>query len=403
MFMLSQFGNIFRANRRSPRSSSGLSRKTSFRKREKQLRECRTTMARKAISNDRYRLVGSYERLRKTLLDMPDDGRLDKPLSYWVLPTDRRLPIAFLDEPLRDLLNQPLEELMGTAGVGQKKILGFFDLLKRAAKATSPDAPFGLATPNEKKRGKKKTAAAGFDPTIVSEALWTQWCDTVRRFDLGWEKLGHLAPSLQSLPTVIWHTPLEEYVDRSLAQIRRLKTHGEKRVHAILEVFCTVHEALATATLDENIDVVIVPRFVPPLSRWIIGAIAEPDLPAADELHLHIVEPMVNQIKIDLGKQVAGLAASRLSLDPRAPTVKQQADRMNVTRARVYQLLEDCAKVMDVRWPEGRWLINPLASKFGSSPPDTIGLLHGIVDLFFPPDRPMMAGETTLDYDRIGM
>ena len=27
---------------------------------------------------------------------------------------------------------------------------------------------------------------------------------------------------------------------------------------------------------------------------------------------------------------------------------------MGVTRARVYQLLEDCARVMDVRWPDGK-------------------------------------------------
>ena len=71
-------------------------------------------MARKAISNDRYRLVGTYERLRKNLVDRPDDGRLDKALSYWVLPTDRRLPIAFLDRPLRDLLSQPFDELIAT-------------------------------------------------------------------------------------------------------------------------------------------------------------------------------------------------------------------------------------------------------------------------------------------------
>ena len=45
---------------------------------------------------------------------------------------------------------------------------------------------------------------------------------------------------------------------------------------------------------------------------------------------------------------------------------------------------------MEVRWPEGRWLLTPLAAKFGSSPPDTIGLLHGMVDLFFPAERPKM-------------
>lgn len=344
-------------------------------------------MARKAISNDRYRLVGTYERLRKSLLEHPDSARLDKSLSYWVLPTDRRLPIAFLDRTLRDLLALPLDELMGTPGVGHKKILGFFDLLKRASKAATTDAPFGLAT-EAAKRPQKTAEPSGFDATIVSESLWDSWCETVRRYGMGPEKLGRLAPSLQSLPTVIWHSRLDEYVERSLADIRGLKTHGEKRVNAILEVFCTVHEALATATLQENIDIVVMPRFIPPLTRWLMETIAQPELPSLDELHKHLVRPMVRQIKIDLGDLVAGLAAARLRLDDNAPSVKQQAETIGVTRARVYQLLEDCAKVMEVRWPEGRWLLAPLATRFGSSDPETIGLVHGLVDLFYPVDKP---------------
>jgi hypothetical protein len=306
-----------------------------------------------------------------------------------VLPTDRRLPIAFLDRTLRDLLGRPLDELMATPGVGQKKVLGFFDLLKRASKAASPDAPFGMG-PVEVKPVKAASPSVGFDAAIVSEALWTNWCETVNRFNLGPEKLGRLAPSLQSLPTVIWHTKLDDYSDRSLAQIRRLKTHGEKRVNAVLEIFCTVHEALATATLEENIDVVIVPRFLPPLVRWLNEAIRHPELPEVDELHERIVRPMVAQIRIDIGEQVADLAAVRLSLDENAPSVKQQAESLGVTRARVYQLLEDCAKVMDVRWPEGRWLLAPLTTRFGTSRPEAIGLLHGICDLFYPVERPAM-------------
>jgi hypothetical protein len=351
-------------------------------------------MARKAISNDRYRLVGTYERLRKSLLERPDDGRLDKALSYWVLPTDRRLPIAFLDRTMRDLLGQPLDDLMATPGVGHKKILGFFDLLKRAAKASAPDAPFGLSGDSPKR---PKSTATGFDAAIVSESLWTQWCETVLRYGMGPEKLGRLAPTLQALPTVIWHSRLEEYADRSLAEIRSLRTHGEKRVNAILEVFCTLHEALSTATLQENVDVIVVPRFIPPLNRWLMETIAHQELPSVDELHKHIVKPMINQIRIDLGDQVAGLANSRLCLDENAPSVKQQAETIGVTRARVYQLLEDCGKVMDVRWPEGRWLLAPLATRFGTSDPETIGLVHGIIDLFFPPDKPATHAESERD------
>src|SRR5207247_3775582 len=112
-------------------------------------------------------------------------------------------------------------------------------------------------------------------------------------------------------------------------------------------------ESLATRTLQTTIDLVLVPRVAPPTARWLMETVNCPDLPPVDEIHQHIVKPMVQQIKIDLGDQVAGLAATRLCLDENAPSVKQQAETIGVTRARVYQLLEDCAKVMDVRWPEG--------------------------------------------------
>ena len=121
--------------------------------------------------------------------------------------------------------------------------------------------------------------------------------------------------------------------------------------------------------------------------------VGRPDLPPVDEIHQNIVKPIVHQIKIDLGDQVAGLAATRLCLDENAPSVKQQAETIGITRARVYQLLEDCAKVMDVRWPEGRWLFAPLATRFGTSDPETIGLVHGIIDLFFPTERPAIPNE----------
>ena len=345
-------------------------------------------MSRKALTNESYRLVGTYERLRKALVELPDDGRLDKALSYWVLPTDRRLPIAFLDRTLRELLTHPLESLMGTPGVGQMKIMGFFDLMRRAAKTSLPDAPFGL----QPSGGRKRTAEVertGFDASIVSEALWSRWRETVQHHGVGDQKLGRLAPSLQSLPTVIWHTPLSAYLDRSLAQIRRMRTHGEKRVYAILEVFCTVHEAIATAVLDEHLDIDLLPRFIPPLERWLLGAIASTEPPTVAELERHLAIPLVQQIENDLGKQVAELAAGRLQLDKRAPSVKQQAEKLGVTRARVYQLLEDCGRVMDVRWPQGRWLLAPLGEKLRGAASnvegaEAMGLFHAVQDLFYP-------------------
>lgn len=353
----------------------------------------------KGLSNERYRLVGTYERLRRALSELPPDGRLDKELSYWVLPTDRRLPIAFLDRTLSELLGLPLEELMATPGVGQKKIIGFFDLLRRVAKAGANEEPFGLPgdkhSPADSRTGDSADALArhaadrlAFDAATVSEAMWETWCESIRRNDLGDQPLGRLAPSLQTLPTVIWHTPLAAYLDMSLAKMRRLKTHGEKRVQAILEVFGAAHEAISTAALHENLDLDLTPRFVPRLTRWLTEAAWKVGLPPADVLHERLVQPLVRQIEIDLGEQVAGLATDRLRLDSRAPSVKQQSEALGVTRARVYQLLDDCGKVMDVRWPEGRWLLAPLASKYEAATPQAIGLLHGVRDLFYPEERP---------------
>lgn len=341
------------------------------------------------MSQEWYRLVGSYDRLRRTLLDLPNDGRLDKPLSFWVLPADRRLPIAFLDRPLRELIETPLDELMTTPGVGKKKILGFFDLMRRAAKDEDTDQLFGLGSPPTSTLESTADTSSTFNPSVVSEALWETWCETVRRNDLGDQKLGYLAPTLRNLPTVIWHTPLSEYVESTLDEIRHRRTHGTKRVNAIMEVFCIAHEALSTAALHEDLNLELMPRFVPRLTRWLNAAIRSPDLPPFAEIQQFLVRPLIGQIKVDLDDPVAQLAEERLRFDAESPSVKQQAELMGVTRARVYQLLEDCGHVMDVRWPEGRWLLLPLARKFGNGDAATIGLLNGVRDLFYPDERAM--------------
>ncbi|MEO0529001.1 MAG: hypothetical protein AAF266_00340 [Planctomycetota bacterium] len=336
-----------------------------------------------AASAERYRLEGTYERLRRALVNGPDDGRIDQPLSYWVLPSDRRLPIAFLDRTLRDLCNVPLEDLMQTPGVGQKKILGFFDLLRRAIKADSPNASFGLseaspATEPSERRG------VGVPPSAVSEAVWAEWCETILRAGFGNHALGRVAPSLLPLPTVIWEKPLADYARLSLGEIRSLKTHGEKRVKAILEVFGAVYEAVSTAVLHEDLQLELTPRFVPPMTRWLVTHAHDPGSLSPDDIEERLARPLVAQVHTDLGDQVAELVTERLGIDGPAPTVKAQADRLSVTRARVYQLLDDCARVLAVRWPEGRWLLAPLAARPADTDPEAMGLIHAIQTLFYP-------------------
>ena len=95
---------------------------------------------------------------------------------------------------------------------------------------------------------------------------------------------------------------------------------------------------------------------------------------------------LLEQIKIDAGPTVWRLAADRLGMEGRAHSVRFQAKQMGVTRARVYQLLEECSKVMAVRWAEGEYLLAPLVERYSQTCRDSSAarLLFATVDLFFP-------------------
>ena len=344
----------------------------------------------RTTSVEDYKIVSSFQSLRKTLLDDRYVDRLEKPLAYWAMPNDRRLPLAFLGRTIKDLLATPFDELSATPGIGQKKISSLVKLLSRATKDHPPAIPFGIAELSESKKvakaEKPRRARAGFDAAGVSEALWSVWRETIRTHHLEEEKLGRLAPTLLSLPTVIWHTPLGYYVDYAVGEIRQLKTHGEKRVRVVLEVFSVVHEAYANHHADSHLALRLVPKFVAPIEQWIARCWSEESVPSADDIRENLTLPLLEQVQIDAGEAIYELASGRLGVDGAVASVRQQAKDRNLTRARVYQLLEECTKVMEIRWPEGRQLLGCLGAKVRSTatPDDDVQLLFDTIELFFP-------------------
>src|ERR1700682_4405991 len=100
----------------------------------------------------------------------------------------------------------------------------------------------------------------------------------------------------------------------------------------------------------------------------------------------HLSLPLLEQLKIDAGDTIHGLSAGRLGIDGDPQSVRHQSKQMGVTRARVYQLLEDCARVMEVRWPEGKIQLARLAAKLHAeaAPEDDLTLFNATVELFYP-------------------
>jgi hypothetical protein len=345
----------------------------------------------KTQNAEELKIKSTFDSIKAVLLDPRYADRLDYHLAFWTLPSDRRLPLSLLDYPLRKILNSSFDELALTPGIGQKKLSSLVLLLERAAKDSPPSIPIRVDAEAEKlpeatEQFRPLDRDGRFDPSLVSEALWQQWRETVVLHELDEERLGRLAPSLIELPTVIWDTPLSAYIPQSLHQIRHLRTHGEKRVRVVLEVFFIVHEMLRQAGRHARLAVRLSPSFVPPLEKWFEEVLSRTQLPAVEELREKLVVPLIEQLELDVGVEVVELAKGRLGVDRPAVPVRQQSRELGVTRARIYQLLEECERVMGVRWPEGRRCFNDLRSRLerDSQTQANLQFFDSVHELFFP-------------------
>ena len=353
----------------------------------------------KTASVEELQVISRFEGLRKILLSEQYADHLKKPLAYWALPTDRRLPLAFLGRTLQDLLELPFSELSNTPGIGQKKICSFVKLLARAANTDPSELPTDtIPLPDkETETAEGEGDFDGFNPASVSEVVWAQWRASVVKHGLGDERLGRFAPTLRNMTRVIWNTPLQAYTQFSLGEIRSMKTHGEKRVRAILEVFHSVHVLVSNMGTQDHLVVRIFPRRIDHVEQWIGRTLQMPGVSTSAELFEHVVSPMLEQVRTDATRQIASLAENRLGISGPITSVRQAARAMGLTRARVYQLLNEINDIMAVRWPTGRHQMYELREKLVAeseqmdSPPD-LKQFFAAIELFYPGSRRGAAG-----------
>lgn len=350
-----------------------------------------------------------FEELRKQFRD--DSAlapRLARTLAFWTLPTDRLLPLFFMQQTLREIISTPFEELCAAPGIGNKKIATLINLLQRAA--VTQDANGAEAQPTEAEASLEKLAAdfsavacdyetvlkdrplspdpvhdacfitergghrifhalnpeqlpEDFDPATVTETTWARWRQIIARFGFENECLGRFARSLQEMPRVIWQVPFRNYLDVTLSEIRQMRTHGEKRVRVIIETFAGLQamlsaQAVALRQAPQPIAVRVIPQFVYPIEDWLTRLLHWRRLVSYDRIRRCFVAPILDQLKTDAGTNVVDVVSRRLNLEGAQIPVRRMASELGVTRARVYQLLGEVGEVMRIRWPEGSWLIS---------------------------------------------
>jgi hypothetical protein len=354
-----------------------------------------------AVSVDQLQVVGRFEGLRRMLASETYAEHLDKPLAYWALPADRRLPLAFLGRTLRDLLSTPFADLSATPGIGRKKMSSFVQLLARAANTDPAELPAEMlgpptdgAIPTTNGRPSEND---GFDPCNISEVTWAQWRASVVRHGLGGETMGRFAPTLRNMTRVIWNAPLGAYTGATLDEIRSMRTHGEKRVRAVLEVFHVVHALVGGMGTQKHLAVCLAPRLIHRAEQWIGRTLQRPGIPDERDIFANFVEPLLEQVRIDATQQIAALAENRLGVGGPITSVRQAARTVGLTRARVYQLLNEINDIMAVRWPLGRHQSHELRQRLLAETADSgrgpdLRQFLAAVELFYPGSRRGAAG-----------
>lgn len=342
----------------------------------------RGKLSAKPTAND-VRLMVRYEEIRKRLSQQSAE-RLMRPLAYFVLEGDRRLPLALLDRTLQEIVASDFAELAAVPGVGVKKLEGMIVVLERAASAPSQPTT--------------ATAFDDFQSQAVSEEEWDAWRSVVSAARLENEPLGRFAPSLLNLPRVIWDVPLKNYASCTLAEIRARKTHGEKRVRGVLEVFAALHSLVGKgAPYASHLSIQIIPSFLQPVQSWLVAARHRATTLTYDEIRREFVEPLVEQIGIDAGPGVQRLVAERLGLHTgHVVSVRESASRLGLTRARVYQLLGEVAEIMRIRWSNGAVLVHDLRERLEKHRlPNEMPLYLEAAHLLFPCSRPGITTDLT--------
>ena len=327
----------------------------------------------------------AFAALREAILAEVPPRLLDQPLAAWALPTDRALPRAHLGRPLRKLLATSFESLCSVRGMGPKKVACLLELLRRVA-PTPADAP---ATRHASSSQQSDAAQLGSSlpartsPGGVTAHMWDAWRLTVLRQGLGRHNVGQFARSLLDLPCRVWDEPLESFASLTLGEVNALHAFGEKRIHALLEIFSSLHDTLGQLDAPQHLSVAVVPPLAARLSAWVAATAPVAEQTTAEDVCEHFAVPLVGQLAIDAGGVLAATAGAHLNLigNHRA---EQSDDEPSPGLGTYYR--RKIAAIVRARWPAGTQEVAALIQRWEQSGNPTAGLdlFQRAVDVFFP-------------------
>ena len=302
----------------------------------------------------------------------------DEPLELWVLPSDRHLPTALIRLSLRELLSTSFTELSNTRGVGDSKLVKLVSLVQRALNhiEDTPEekankhleaGPEVQAVKPGRELKEERSSFAEIAPNNLDEQGWAKICKSIKSQSLEHHPLGRFAKSLSDLPKGLWGEPLSTYVSKSLFEVQKLPGYGEQRTTCVISILQGLSLYVVNSPNGGHLEQRVLPASVNRITTWINSVLSQDEVPDYFLLCQKFVLPLLQQLEVDLGSELAEMVERRLGADGARETLQEVAEHFDLTRERIRQLTLRAPRVMEVRWPEGKHLLDDFYEKFRSS------------------------------------
>lgn len=204
----------------------------------------------------------------------------------------------------------------------------------------------------------------------LSELTPTTWRNIrqfIQQHSLEHYPLGRFSETLDELPRGLWNCPLSDFVEHSIGELKQLKGYGDQRIASVLKVLVTTARLVAECPSDTHLAIKVFPARIERITSWINRVLHEDQLPDYSSLCQHFVIPLLHQLEHDLGSQPAEMIERRLGIESEPETLDQIGESFGLTRERIRQLTLRAPEVMEVRWPEGKHLLDDFFEKFRTS------------------------------------
>lgn len=314
-------------------------------------------------------LRAHFESLRQVLQSQGVHPSLNEELREFLEPEDSAPPTKCLGNSVREVLEIPFERLAGS-WVGRDRVdclMRMLDRAVRSVQSSEAEQEEGGETDGTALRPRTNPAPRELH---VDEKSWRAWTNAIHAAGLHRLKLGTVAECLLDLSTGLWDQPLSQFTTSPLSALAMIPGVGPKRVESVISAIRNLGAELMSIKFESSICLKFIPGPLRSAQEWIEQVLEARLVPDIADLASQLVRPLAFQLRHDLTERESQIAVHRLQLDdsPTRSTLEELAAFHGITRERIRQLEQWGPRVLRMRFPQGRYLLDALYGQLSTVP-----------------------------------